>query len=72
MECDNVNVKPELKYKMDKRNTLPINLVSEKDWIGMKAHVNSLGGKDAIICTIVVDKLVSYILMDHECVLLQF
>ena len=38
----------------------------------MKAHVNSLGKKDAIICTIVVDKLVSYILMDHECILLQF
>ena len=57
MECDNVNVKLELKYKMEKTGTSPINLVSEKDWIGMKAHTTSLGKKDAIICTIIVDKL---------------
>jgi len=34
MECDNVNVKLELKYKMEKTGTSPINRVSEKDWIG--------------------------------------
>ena len=72
MECENVTRKPELKYKMEKTGSSPINLVSEKDWSGMKAHAKALGKKDAIICTILVDKEVSYILMDHECLLLQY
>ncbi len=66
MECNDINVKPALKYKMEKTGTFPINLATDKDWVGMKDHAKSLGKKEAVICTIVVDKPVSHILIDHE------
>ena len=63
MECEDVNVKPVLQYKMEKTGTA-VKLAMEKDWVGMKAHVKSLGKKDAVICNIVVDKPVSHIFAD--------
>ena len=60
MECEDVNMKPVLQYKMEKMGTA-VKLVMERDWVGMKAHVKSLGKKDMVICNIVVDKPVSHI-----------
>jgi hypothetical protein len=59
MECESFAVKPALKYKMKKTSSTPITLASKKDWNGMTAHTKSLGKKDTVICTIVVDKQVS-------------